>query len=93
MPTRAGTFRQQQPDERHQARTSSDTAIGTLTQPNDVASHASTGRNTSWPLALLAVSMPTTRPRRATNQRLAMVAATPKPVAPAPRPTSTPQVR
>ena len=38
-------------------------------------SAASTGRKTSWPVALAAVSTPVTRPRRATNQRLATVAA------------------
>ena len=53
---------------------------------------AITGRKISWPVALAAVRMPITRPRRATNQRLAMVAAKTRAIEPVPRPISTPQV-
>ena len=42
-------------------------------QPTPSASRDSTGRKTSWPLAVAAVRAPVTRPRRATNQRLATV--------------------
>ena len=45
----------------------------------------------SWPVALLAVSMPTTRPRRSTNQRVAMVAPSTSATMPVPSPTRTPQ--
>ena len=49
-----------------------------------------TGRKTSWPVALPAVSTPVTRPRRVVNQRLAIVAANTSAIEPVPRPTSTP---
>ena len=41
-------------------------------------------------MAVLAVRTPITRPRRATNQRLATVAASTSAVAPVPMPTTTP---
>ena len=56
------------------------------------ASHAASGRNASEPVAELAVRMPTTRPRRAVNQRLATVAPSTIAVMPVPMPTSSPQV-
>ena len=49
------------------------------------------GRKASWPVALLAVSRPSTRPRRSTNQRLATVAPSTIAVRPVPMPTTTPQ--
>ena len=51
---------------------------------------ASSGRNTSCPVATLAVRMPTTRPRRAANQRAATVAPSTSAVMPVPRPITTP---
>ena len=68
------------------------TAHGTLCQPKCCARLARNGRKMSWPLALLAVSNPTTRPRLATNQRFATAVARPTMPAPEPTPTSTPQV-
>ena len=50
------------------------------------------GRKINCPVAPAAVRMPITRPRRATNQRLAMVAAKTKAMDPAPAPISSPQV-
>ena len=54
---------------------------------------ASSGRNTNWPVATLAVRMPTTRPRRASNQRAATVALSTSAVMPVPMPTTTPHSR
>ena len=54
-------------------------------------SSAMSGRNTSWPVAELAASMPMTRPRRCTNQRVATVAASTMAVSPVPTPTTMPQ--
>ena len=51
---------------------------------------ASSGRNTNCPVATLAVRMPTTRPRRAVNQRAATVAPSTSAVMPVPIPTTTP---
>ena len=75
------------------ARITPATTSGTMCQVWETTRLASSGRNTSWPEALLAVSSPTTRPRRCTNQRLAMAVASPTMPAPEPSPTSTPQVR
>ena len=61
-------------------------------QPYCSESQAISGRNTSWPAAPPAVSTPITRPRRRTNQRLAMVAAKTSAIDPVPSPISTPQV-
>ena len=46
-----------------------------------------------WPVAVLAVRMPTTRPRRPTNQRVATVAPRTSAVMPVPNPTTKPQSR
>src|SRR5438045_9344491 len=62
-------------------------------QPYAIASQASAGKNTIWPLALLAVRIPVTRPRRVENQRFATTAASGTPTAPVAPPTSTPQSR
>ena len=51
---------------------------------------ATTGRKISWPVALAAVSTPVTRPRRASNHRVATVATKPIEIDPVPTPTSTP---
>ena len=51
---------------------------------------AISGRNTSCPVATLAVRIPTTRPRRAVNQRAAMVAPRTSAVIPVPMPITTP---
>ena len=67
------------------------TVYVTLRQPCAVTSRASTGRKTSCPVALAAESMPSTRPRRASNQRLTTIAASTMAVTPVPVPTSTPQ--
>ena len=56
------------------------------------ATTATTGRKTSWPVALPAVRMPVTRPRRLTNQRCATVAAKTSAIDPVPSPIRTPQV-
>ncbi len=56
-------------------------------QPQCSIIQAATGRKASWPVAELAVSMPTTSPRRATNQRLATTAPSTSAVMPVPRPS------
>ncbi len=61
-------------------------------QPACSETTATTGRKTSWPVALPAVRIPVTRPRRRTNQRCATVAANTRAIDPVPRPISTPQV-
>ncbi len=61
-------------------------------QPTLTAMLASTGRKTSWPVAVLAVNTPMTTPRRSTNQRLTTVAARTSASVPLPSPTSRPQV-
>ena len=61
--------------------------------PTPSASRERTGRNTSWPLAVAAVRAPVTRPRRATNHRLATVDAKTVAMQPDPTPTTTPQSR
>ena len=53
---------------------------------------ARTGRKIIWPVATLEASRPTTRPRRAVNQRVATVALSTMAVQPLPMPTNTPQV-
>ena len=64
-----------------------------IRHPNRSVSSASSGRKTSCPVAVLAVSMPTTRPRRWTNQRVATVAPSTRAVIPVPRPTTIPHSR
>ena len=59
-------------------------------QPCRVVTSAMTGRKISCPVALAAVSTPVTRPRRASNHRVAMVATKPIEIEPVPMPTSTP---
>src|SRR3954447_6357405 len=59
-------------------------------QPWLVVTSATTGRKISCPVALAAVSTPVTRPRRASNQRVAIVATKPIDIEPVPTPTSTP---
>ena len=59
-------------------------------QPYASVSLASSGRKTSWPVAVLAVSMPTTRPRWCWNQRAATVAPSTSATMPVPRPIRTP---
>ena len=60
-------------------------------QPNRSVMLARSGRNTSCPVATLAVRMPTTSPRRAENQRAAIVAPNTSAVMPVPMPITTPQ--
>src|SRR5882757_5313334 len=60
-------------------------------QPYRSDTTATTGRNTSWPVAEPAVSTPDTSPRRAVNQRPVTVATRDNAIEPVPRPTSTPQ--
>ena len=62
-------------------------------QPRPSASRVSTGRNTSWPLAVAAVSAPVTRPRLATNHRVATVLANTVAMQPEPVPTTSPHSR
>ena len=59
-------------------------------QPKRSVSSAISGKNTSCPVAELAESSPTTRPRRWVNQRVATVAASTMAVRPEPTPTTTP---
>ena len=61
-----------------------------MRQPKRSVRLASSGRNTNCPVATLAVRMPTTRPRRATNQRAAIVAPSTSAVMPVPSPITTP---
>ena len=61
-------------------------------QPPRCTTAASIGRNTSWPVAVLAVRMPITRPRRSTNQRFTTAAASTTATKPEPVPTTTPQL-
>jgi hypothetical protein len=60
-------------------------------QPMLSAIAATGGRMTSCPVACPAVSTPITSPRRVTNQRSAMVAASTSAIDPVPPPMSTPQ--
>ncbi len=62
-------------------------------QPCVLAIHASSGRNTSCPLAFEAVRSPLTKPRRVANQRFAMIAASGTASAPVAEPTTTPHSR
>ena len=66
------------------------TKVSARRQPKRSVRLASSGRNTSWPVATLAVMMPTTRPRRWANQRVAMVAPSTSAVMPVPMPITTP---
>ena len=66
------------------------TSVSAMRQPRCSVRLASSGRNTSCPVATLAVMMPTTSPRRPTNQRVAMVAPSTSAVMPVPRPITTP---
>src|ERR1700742_673643 len=59
-------------------------------QPCLVVTSATMRRKISCPVALAAVSTPVTRPRRASNQRVATVATKPIEIEPVPMPTSTP---
>ncbi|KAH0438793.1 hypothetical protein KCU90_g3435, partial [Aureobasidium melanogenum] len=54
---------------------------------------ASIGRNTSWPVAELAVRIPMTRPRCVVNQRVTTVADNDSAATPVEPPTITPQIR
>src|SRR5579883_1693093 len=65
----------------------------TQRQPKWVATAASSGRKTSWPVAVLAAKSPMTNPRLLTNQRLAIVALSTCAMQPVPIPTNRPQVR
>ncbi len=59
-------------------------------QPMRSTSMVASGRKASWPVAELAVSTPSTRPRCLTNHRFATVAPSTIAVRPVPRPTTTP---
>jgi hypothetical protein len=59
-------------------------------QPWSSARRAMTGRKSSWPVAVLAVSAPITRPRRVVNQRLTTTDPSTRAAMPAPVPTSRP---
>lgn len=61
-------------------------------QPWRCAIAASIGRNTSWPVAVLAVRIPITRPRRAWNQRVTKVADSVSATTPVEQPTISPQI-
>jgi hypothetical protein len=70
-----------------------DTVQDTARQLNRSDREASRGRNSSCPVALPAVRMPVTSPRRATNHRDVTVATKASAIDPVPSPTSTPQHR
>ncbi len=72
-------------------RTPSPAGNSAARQPICVASQALNGRKASWPVALLAESSPTSKPRLLTNQRLATVAANTIAVRPVATPTTSPQ--
>src|SRR5476649_2269282 len=61
-----------------------------MRQPKWPISQALTGRKISWPVAELAVSRPTTRPRCVSNQRLETTALSTSAVMPEPTPSITP---
>ncbi len=67
------------------------TVSDAVRQPDRSTRTATSGRKTSCPVALPAVRMPVTRPRRAVNHRLATVAAKTSAIEPVPTPTRTPQ--
>ena len=69
------------------------TAIAAQRQPTWTTSQASSGRKINCPVALAALRTPSTVPRRATNQRLATVAAKTDAIIPVPAPATTPQRR
>src|SRR6476619_118815 len=78
-------------------RTSGTTASAAAATMSDAQRHpwcsvtcATTGRKISCPVALAAVSTPVTRPRRASNHRVATVATKPIEIEPVPTPTRTP---
>jgi hypothetical protein len=58
-----------------------------------VARCAISGRKTSWPVEFAAVSRPTTSPRRAANQRVAIIAASTGATAPVAAPVTSPHSR
>ena len=62
-------------------------------QPKFDAMVAIAGRNRSWPVAAPPLRMPTTRPRRAVNQRAATVADSTVARKPVPAPTTKPHIR
>jgi len=66
------------------------TMIGAARQPSLVVAFASHGRNTSCPVAVLAVRTPITSPRRAVNQRFATAAPSTVAASPDPAPTTNP---
>ena len=61
-----------------------------IRQPYASVRLANSGRKASCPVATLAVRMPTTSPRRAANQRAAIVAPRTSAVMPVPSPITTP---
>ena len=63
-----------------------------IRQPRCSVIQAATGRNSNCPVALLALRHPMTRPRRFTNQRLAIVAPSTLAVTPVDRPSIRPQI-
>src|SRR4051794_24682889 len=65
-------------------------ASAAVRQPQRPSAQATSGRNTSCPVAPPAVRMPDTSPRRATNQRPVTVAPSDSAIEPVPRPTSRP---
>ena len=67
------------------------TASAAVRQPCASISRASIGRKINCPVAFAADSTPVTRPRRASNQRVATIAASTMDVTPVPVPTQTPQ--
>ena len=72
------------------ARAAAATTSAAVRQPRVSTIPASSGRNTSCPVALAAESAPSTTPRFWSNQRVATIAASTIDVTPVPAPTSTP---
>src|SRR5579875_76888 len=90
-PRSAGWLRIRAPTRGMARRPTPATARDAVRQPWVSTMAARSGRKRSWPVALLAVSMPMASPRRWVNQRLTTVAPSATAVMPVPPPTTTPQ--
>jgi len=90
-PTSRGSSRISQPMTGIASRVAPATIHGAARQlPWLVTALASSGRKTSWPVAVLAVSRPVTSPRFSVNHRFATAAPSTVAAMPEPAPTTTP---
>ena len=92
MPSSPGWSRTISSTSTRQAPQAATAGMTAIRQPACWASQAAAGRNSNCPVAVLAASRPSTRPRRAVNQRLATVAPSTMAVMPVAKPTIRPQV-